>query len=113
MNRWPSSWRCALSICLSSRYPLAVLLGPELTHLYNDAYIPIVGQKHPHFLAKPVRECWAEVWHITGPMMMGVMKTGEATWNDNLPMLINRNGHVLLSLSRLSLIAHLLTMSYL
>ncbi len=81
MDNWPVSLKVALDIALSSKFTMILWYGPDLQVLYNDAYIPILGtRKHPHFLGKPGRVCWSEIWHIIGPMLMGVMKSGEATW---------------------------------
>ena len=40
-QRWPQSLQTALSICLSSRFPMHVWWGPDLTVFYNDAYVPV------------------------------------------------------------------------
>ena len=95
VDRWPASLRTAVSICLSSRYPMLIWWGAELVMLYNDAYRPILGAtKHPGALGQRGRECWPEVWHIIGPMLEGVLTTGEATWSDDQLLLLDRNGYL-------------------
>lgn len=37
IETWPQSWRSALSICLNSRFPIAIYWGPEYILLYADA----------------------------------------------------------------------------
>ena len=91
---WPQSLRTAVSICLNSRFPMILWWGPELTVLYNDPYIPILGEKHPQrALGLPGAEVWAEVWPVIGPMLMRVMVQGEANWADDLQLFINRSGY--------------------
>ena len=34
---WPQSLKTALSICLSSRFPILIWWGPQYIKLYNDA----------------------------------------------------------------------------
>ncbi|MBW4679948.1 MAG: PAS domain S-box protein [Microcoleus vaginatus WJT46-NPBG5] len=95
VENWTQSWRTAISICLASRFPMILWLGTDLIVLYNDAYIPIFGtEKHPKSLGKPGREVWPEVWQIIGPMLEGVLATGEATWSDDLLLELDRNGYV-------------------
>src|SRR3712207_5364938 len=53
---WPSSLRAALSICLHSAFPTAIYWGPELIHLYNDAWVPIPADRHPWALGRPASE---------------------------------------------------------
>jgi signal transduction histidine kinase len=50
--------------------------------------------KHPQFLGRPGQDCWAEIWHIIGPMMEQVIETGEATWSEDLFLLMNRSGYL-------------------
>ncbi|MEU5262071.1 SpoIIE family protein phosphatase [Amycolatopsis sp. NPDC021455] len=89
---WPASLTTAVRICLTSRFPMIVWWGPELRFLYNDAYLPLLGTKHPA-LDKPGAEVWAEIWHIIGPMLDSVMTSGEATWSEDLLLPMNRHGY--------------------
>ncbi|MGW5715408.1 SpoIIE family protein phosphatase [Amycolatopsis sp. NPDC003865] len=89
---WPASLTAAVRICLTSRFPMIVWWGPELRFLYNDAYLPLLGTKHPA-LDKPGAQVWDEIWHIIGPMLDSVMATGEATWSEDLLLPMNRHGY--------------------
>src|SRR4051812_15644573 len=80
---WPQGLRSALSICLNSRFPIAIYWGSEYVLLYNDAWRPIAGNKHPGVLGRAAREVWPEIWDIIGPMLGSVSETGEATWRDD------------------------------
>jgi len=92
ISEWPQSLQSALSICLSSRFPIVMYWGPELTVLYNDAYSQILGHKHPWALGKPCRVVWAEIWDTIGPMLEEVVATGMATWSDDLELRLERSG---------------------
>ncbi|HZS76415.1 MAG TPA: ATP-binding protein [Ktedonobacteraceae bacterium] len=92
VETWPQSLRTAVSICLSSHFPMLIWWGPELVKLYNDAYKPILGKKHPKALGQRGKECWPEIWDIIGPMLEGVLTRGEATWSENQLLLLERNG---------------------
>ncbi len=69
---WPQSLRTAVSICLTSRFPMLVWWGPDLVMLYNDAYRPLIGTKHPVAMGQRGVECFPEIWEIIGPMLTGV-----------------------------------------
>ncbi len=86
---WPQSLRTMLGVILGSRFPMLLWWGPELLHLYNDAYRPILRDKHPASLAAPAAEVWAEVWDVAGPMARSVQEGGPATWTEDLQLLIN------------------------
>lgn len=92
---WPQSLRTSLSICLHSHFPILLWWGPELVMLYNDAYRPMLGaSKHPAAMGQPGQQCWAEIWHIIGPMLAGVLQEGKATWSENQMLPLDRNGYV-------------------
>jgi hypothetical protein len=89
---WPESLRTAVSICLTSRFPIVLWWGASLTMLYNDGYISVLGPgKHPQWLGRSGRECWSEIWDTIGPMLDGVMREGRATWSEELLLHLNRH----------------------
>jgi hypothetical protein len=62
---------------ISHRY----LLGRrERWLLYNDAWRPILGDKHPWALGRPAREVWPEIWSAIEPLFDTVRDTGQAIW---------------------------------
>jgi PAS domain S-box-containing protein len=90
---WPQSLRTAVSLCLHSRFELFIWWGPELVILYNDAYRQTLQSKHPKALGKPGRKVWHEIWQVIGPMLEHVMRTGEATFSEDLLLFIERHGY--------------------
>jgi hypothetical protein len=57
--------------------------GPELVALYDDAYAPTIGDKHPRALGRPARENWAELWDDLEPLLQRVLKlTMTVHWID-------------------------------
>jgi len=92
MEGWPPSLRTALSICLESRFPILIWWGPEFVMLYNDAYAPLIGSKHPNALGQRGADCFPEIWDIIGPMLAGVREQGESTWSDDRLLLLERRG---------------------
>jgi signal transduction histidine kinase/DNA-binding response OmpR family regulator len=91
---WPQALRTALSICLSSKFPMLIWWGPELCMLYNDAYATILGNKHPAALGSPGQLIWGDIWPVIGPMLRGVRERGEATWSEDQQLVMNRKGYV-------------------
>jgi PAS domain S-box-containing protein len=91
---WPAPLKTAVSICLNSRYPMFVWWGADLVKLYNDAYIPVLGTRHPAALGRHAREVWSEIWEVLGPQAEIVMSEGRATWNDRQLLVMQRNDFV-------------------
>src|SRR5579884_4313023 len=61
-EKWPQSLKLVVDLVLAYGFPMAVRWGPELVMLYNDAYAPLLGAKHPHVFGRPLREAWPEIW---------------------------------------------------
>src|SRR4051795_13122880 len=91
---WPQSLQTAVSILLSSRFPMWMAWGPELTFFCNDAYRrDTLGRKYPWALGRPAREVWAEIWPDIGPRIERVLETGTATWDEALLLFLERSGY--------------------
>ena len=90
---WPQSLRSTVSMLLPSKAQIVLFWGPEFIVLYNDAYRPVFGAKHPHALGRPGREAWSEIWDSQlGPLLNGVVRTGEAFAARDLLFVLERNG---------------------
>jgi signal transduction histidine kinase len=93
IETWPQSLLTAVDVCLNSRFPMVVFWGPSLITLYNDAYRPSFGTKHPRVLGAPAATLWAkEAWQVLGPMMEQVIDTGVPTWSEDQFLLVDRKG---------------------
>lgn len=90
---WPQSLRTVVSILLNSQFPMFVWWGKELITIYNDAYVPIAGEKHPGLLGKSGREGWSEIWNDLAPLVEKVF-SGSSTWSEDQPLYINRRGYI-------------------
>ncbi|WP_437297797.1 ATP-binding protein [Sorangium sp. So ce426] len=91
---WPISVKTVVGLVLGNRFPMLALLGPEMLHIYNDGYRPILGMKHPASMGAPAAEVWAEIWDVIGPMTQSVLDGGPATWSEHLMLPVNRRGFV-------------------
>jgi signal transduction histidine kinase len=90
-SQWPQSLKTAVSLILSSRHPMWIGWGPEISFLYNDAYLHVLGNaKHPWALGHPASEVWAEIWDICGPLADKVFREGEASFVDNVRLFMYR-----------------------
>lgn len=90
-ERWPQSLKTAVSLILDSQHPMWIGWGPEMTFLYNDAYLHVLGSaKHPWALGRPAAEVWAEIWDVCGPLADKVFREGAASFADDVRLFMNR-----------------------
>jgi len=92
---WPPSLRLGVAMILASSFPMAIRWGPELVLIYNDAYRPILCDKHPKALGRPLREVWWEVYPELGPLNEAILRgEREAFFAEDLPWTVQRQGTI-------------------
>ena len=89
---WPTSLRVVVNLMLGSKFPMFIAWGPELGFLYNDAYIDVLGEKHPSALGRRFHDIWFEIWDDIHPIIVQAME-GKATYHENLPLKMRRKGY--------------------
>jgi PAS domain S-box-containing protein len=89
---WPRGLQAAVQIMLTSRFAMWMAWGPQLTFFCNDAYLPTLGLKGDWVLGARSDRVWAEIWPDIGPRIHHVLQTGEATWDEALPLYLERSG---------------------
>jgi PAS domain S-box-containing protein len=77
---------------LESQFPMLLIWGPEMIVLYNDACIPLEGERHPDALGQTGQDCWPEAWHILAPKLRSVLARGEKLYFENELIPILRQG---------------------
>jgi PAS domain S-box-containing protein len=91
IEKWPQSLKTSVNLILNARHPMWVGWGKDAVFLYNDAYIQVLSlAKHPWALGKPAAEVWPEIWDICGPLADSVFEKGEASFLDDVRLLMNR-----------------------
>ncbi|MDP3418420.1 PAS domain-containing sensor histidine kinase [Falsiroseomonas sp.] len=91
-STWPQSLRSALSTCLNSRAVSAIYWGPEFYLLYNEAYRPFLGSRHPWALGRTMQEVWPTLWQSLTTAARQVHETGEGVVAEDQRLLMERDG---------------------
>lgn len=91
-REWPMALKTVMATLLPSKAQIVLFWGPDYLALYNDAYAPTIGAKHPHALGRPAIEHWHELWDDLEPLLRGVRETGETFSATDRPFYIERHG---------------------
>src|SRR5690348_1751795 len=83
VESWSPTLRMVVKLLLVNCFKLFLGWGPQFCQIYNDASRPILGKKHPKSMGQPASECWAEIWHIIGPLIETPYRGGDPTWMDD------------------------------
>lgn len=84
---WPATLRIAVDMLLVSKLPSCLAWGPQLTTIYNDAFNVMLGRRQA--LGCSFDEVLGESWEQIGPIMFKAL-SGEATFIENFPLILNR-----------------------
>ncbi len=68
-----------------------IVWGPERTLIHNQAYVPILAQKHPGALGRPFLDVWSEIKHDLTPLVERAY-AGEAVQMDDIALIMHRRG---------------------
>jgi len=91
---WSEALLLSANLMLSCAFPALVFWGKDLVQLYNDAFIPLLAERHPSGLGQTAQECWGHAWQIIGPNLKRVMKDGETVFHENALVPILRDGRL-------------------
>jgi signal transduction histidine kinase/CheY-like chemotaxis protein/PAS domain-containing protein len=89
---WPFSLRLAVRTLLDCQLPMYLVWGDQFLEFFNDAYVPVTGDKEEARIGGDARRTWAEIWPTIGPMFERV-RQGEPVGHRDLPLSINRYGY--------------------
>ena len=81
---WSKELVAIINLTLASSSPARTMWGAELILIYNDAYRPIPGPRHPNALGKPAREVYRESWPVVGPLLEQAIATGKTVFYEKL-----------------------------
>ncbi|MFW2830167.1 PAS domain-containing protein [Sphingomonas sp. ID0503] len=89
-SRWSAPLRNAVALMMPARAEIVMFWGPEFCALYNEAYAPTIGSKHPQAFGRPAQESWTELWDDLCPLLTRVRETGETVYAKDRPFYIER-----------------------
>ena len=90
---WPQALKTLVNLLLASKQPMFLGWGRERTWLYNDAFTPILGSKHPLALGQPSMKVWAEAREVLEPMFERVF-AGEPVSIEDFSLGLDRQGRI-------------------
>jgi PAS domain S-box-containing protein len=92
-TEWPLLVQTTLHRMLQSDSPISFLWGTDLHYFYNDAYVKLIGSKHPAALTRLFRDSWAEVTDVFAPIVSRALN-GEMLSLDHMAFSVLRHGKI-------------------
>jgi signal transduction histidine kinase/CheY-like chemotaxis protein len=91
---WPASLKALVRAMLNTHQATCLFWGPELINLYNDGFVPLLGEKHPAAMGQRARECWSDAWPVVGGLLNDVVTRGTAVLFTEMLIPIVRDGRI-------------------
>ena len=92
IDGWSETLMTTVNQLLLSPFPTTAFWGQELSLLYNDAYRPFLGKRHPASLGCSAREVWHEAWPIVGAAVEAALVQGTPSDFKNFLIPIDVDG---------------------
>ncbi|MBO9623233.1 MAG: hypothetical protein J7500_11035 [Sphingomonas sp.] len=89
---WPPELKTAAALVLESHFPMALIWGAELTTIFNDAFLLILGGKR-HQLGRSFRDVCGSSWPKFGPLVERA-SGGQATFLQDFEVEFERGAGV-------------------
>ena len=88
---WPPQLATAVAMALDSALPMFIAWGSDLRMLYNDAYVQMLGERHPAALGAPFQRVWSDAWPQLVPIIDRAL-SGKRVHFEDLEIPIVRDG---------------------
>ncbi|MBK4738886.1 PAS domain S-box protein [Noviherbaspirillum pedocola] len=79
---WPSSLKSAAALLLRLPMPAFLLWGERSVQLYNDACLPLLGERHPAALGQPFAASWPTLWRDHASLRRAIENRKPCTLHD-------------------------------
>ena len=84
IERWPANLRSAVDLVLGCGFPATLQWGPELILIYNDAYISLIGTRHPSAFGQPLLDTFPEIAETYRPILDRLWRGETVTLENQL-----------------------------
>eukprot|EP01113_Clastostelium_recurvatum_P035210 TRINITY_DN4878_c0_g1_i3.p1 TRINITY_DN4878_c0_g1~~TRINITY_DN4878_c0_g1_i3.p1 ORF type:complete len:406 (-),score=81.28 TRINITY_DN4878_c0_g1_i3:1008-2225(-) len=92
-DTWSNDLKMLVWTTLASHFPEHILLGSDYKFIYNDAYMPILGDRVDTSFAAPLSQVWGEIFEEIKAILDPVYFNGEKKFIDNGQFILTRNGY--------------------
>ena len=98
---WPEGLRAVVDLMLGSRFPMFAAWGADLRLVYNDAFVALLGERHPAALGQPLMRAFTDSWAGMMPVLDASL-AGEAALAEDLPLEVAQQGRIVRRYATLS-----------
>jgi signal transduction histidine kinase/ActR/RegA family two-component response regulator len=88
---WPDALRVVVDLMLGARFPMCAAWGAELRLVYNDAFVDLLGERHPAAFGQPLAQAFTDSWAGMTPVLDAAL-AGEPGLVEDLALEVIQHG---------------------
>lgn len=92
IETWCNELRHTVRFMAVEARPVIVYWGPTHTIIYNEAHVPLVGNRHPEMLGRNAADEFPVFWHYFASIMEEQSRSGRARSGEASQLLMVRHG---------------------
>lgn len=93
VDGWPALLCSSIDLMLACDRPMCLAWGAGRVLLYNDAFVPLLAERHPAALGRPVLAVWGDAGERVGQAIDQVFAGQMASLDGVLPDATREGGH--------------------
>ncbi|KAF1045926.1 chemotaxis protein CheB [Xylophilus sp.] len=90
---WPAALKAVAAAMLGSGFGTCIAWGPDFSQLYNDAWIGVLGSKHPGAAGTSSHVTWREHWPSLAATYRRVLETSQTSYVEDFLLELRRHGY--------------------
>ncbi|KAH8649046.1 hypothetical protein BX600DRAFT_388716 [Xylariales sp. PMI_506] len=92
MSTWPRELKQMVRLIMADSNPSILYWGDSFTLIYNEAYIPMIGEKHPDIQGKDAPDAFPDFWPYFDGILNEQRFTGKPAVGEASMLLMERHG---------------------
>ncbi|KAI2607851.1 hypothetical protein GGR54DRAFT_643934 [Hypoxylon sp. NC1633] len=93
-NNWDSELRHTTRFLLADTSPAVLFWGESSAIIYNEAYLPLLGDKHPSAMGMDASDVFSTIWDQLAGEISEQRRTGRTVTCSGMMFLVARKGHL-------------------
>lgn len=90
-DAWPEPLKVLLGVILAAKQPMYLLWGEDRIMFYNDAYTPVLADRHPASIGRSIRDIWSDAWPDIADQIDRAFQ-GEPAYLEGYRVQLHRDG---------------------
>ncbi|KAI1817047.1 hypothetical protein GGS20DRAFT_575124 [Poronia punctata] len=89
---WPPELSQMVRFMMADNSPCILFWGDTHLIIYNEAAVPLLGDRHPTTMGKVAQQCFPRLWEVFGKTLTQQRQYGVTLQGESLMILIERQG---------------------